>query len=194
MPQILNGEMREYYRYESFIDAQGKHSRQLHNIDSKEQLELAPFKLHWSNAGSGKASWLYLRNDPPIDLILTLADVPFEDIDREYLESLSREVNVFSVQHSKGRSYAFNSMVPRNPKNSDSPRIVGMTQKGSDVVIQMEGLITGKRYFFERSASMGRGNWVTAGSFVAERDMQPASPAHDGSGAVEFFRLADSFE
>jgi len=157
-PQVFKGEMREHYRYESFVDNQENHSRRLHNIGSMEQLELAPFLLHWSNAGAGKASWLYLRNDPPIDLILTLADVVFEDVDWDYLESLTSEVNVFSVQNATRRSYALNRMVPRSQEGLNAPRIVGMTQKGSDVVLQLEGLIPGKRCFFERSSTMGGGN------------------------------------
>lgn len=193
-PSIQTGEMMEYFSYQDVIKEDGKSTRQLKNIGSIEHLKAGSFSMHWSNGGSGKASWLYLRNDPPIELILQLKDIPFEEIDRHFLESLDSTVNVFSVKRSNGVSYALNGFQTRHKDGEEMPRIIGITQRGSDVVLELDGLIPGKRYFFERSSSLGTGKWSMAGSFVADSKSQLRSPSHDGNVSLEFFRISNHRE
>ncbi len=188
---VTSGEMLEYYHFQTKLRPNGKKVRELKDLGSHENLDAGDISLAWSNGGHGTASWLYFPKAASIDFIQQISTVSFEELNLEVIGSLTDKPNIFRLTMGNANHIAYGHITKGAYSKQSDARVTGMIQQGSIVGLEFEGLVPGVRYQVQRSSTVGQGKWKSAGHFVAENPEQVWYPSHNGSAALQFFRLVN---
>jgi hypothetical protein len=166
------------------VRADGTKSRNLTDLGSQEKIEVGNLKLGWSNGRNGQASWIYFQQEPGIEFVQRL-----EDIDQEFISDLSEQRNIFSSSAPTRALHAYGATTTRSAGDTPLAQIAGIQQIGDQVLLELNNLTIGSEDLIERSTTVGQGDWLRAGSYVATDIQHTWSPVLDAGAEFQFFRV-----
>ncbi len=181
--------LKEHYSFKNRTKANGTTTRQLTDIDSTETINHGPFRIEWSNGGSGQRSWLYFVRASGIEYVRAHPERSFESIDASFLESIREYRNIFQAKFQERTLLAFGDVYANPTLAASSARIVKIASHAGGIILTMENLISDRAYFIEQSSSLTPGGWEISKEFVAAgptiQQKLPIAP----TGPSLFFRL-----